>query len=454
MIKPKILVVDDEKQAAQGIKKLLDFEKKYEVDVAYDGKEAYEKLLKKTYDLVITDYKMPGMDGITLLKKIKEKFPDVEVIVVTAYGTEVGPAVEAMKLGAFDYITKPIQVDELLIQIEKALERKSLYHEKEELQKALDEKYGFENIIGKSPQMQKVFEIVKLVAPTNTTVLITGESGTGKELIANAIHRLSNRRNKPLIKVHCAALPPTLLESELFGHEKGAFTGAIRSKPGRFELADNSSIFLDEISEIEPHIQVKLLRVLQEHEFERVGGVKTIKVDVRIIAATNKDLKKLVEEGKFREDLYYRLKVVEINLPPLRERTGDIPLFIEHFLKYFSEYHNKKIEGISPRAMKILLSYSWPGNVRQLKNTIESMVVLTRNKILDVNDIPPEIFEENKKRDSITLPIGLKLEKAEKEYILATLHAYNYNKAKTAKVLGIGRKTLYRKLEKYGVENE
>lgn len=450
-MKTRVLIVDDEKRAVMGIKRLLEFEKKYTIDVAFDGYEAMEKMHEKHFHIVITDYKMPGMNGLELLEAVKKDSPDTEVIVVTAYDNEVGPAVEAMKMGAFDYITKPIRTTELMLQMDKAMERQELVKDRDMLQASLDKKYGMENIIGQSPQMQEVFETIRLVAPTNTTVLISGESGTGKELVAEAVHRLSTRKKKPQIKVHCAALPATLLESELFGHTKGAFTGATTTKPGRFELADRSTMFLDEISEIEPHVQVKLLRVLQEQEFERVGGIESVKVDVRLIAATNKNLKSMVEKGDFREDLYYRFKVVEIKLPALRERVGDIPLFIDHFIRHFANYHNKEIQGVSSRAKKVLYKYSWPGNIRQLKNTIESMVVLARQPMLDLSDIPDDIYLESH-QSSLTLPLGLSLAEAEKNYIIATLQNTGFNKAKAAQILDIGRKTLYRKLSEYDFE--
>lgn len=451
-MKSKILVVDDEKRAAEGIKKLLQMSGEYEVDIAFHGKEGLQKIQNTHYNVVITDYKMPEMNGLELLERIKKEYPSIEVIVITAYDTEVGPAVEAMKLGAFDYITKPVQTTELKIQIKRALERQKLHAERILFQEELNKKYGLDNIIGNSTAMQKVYEKVRLVAPTKATVLITGESGTGKELVAEAVHRLSPRKEKPLIKVHCAALPMTLLESELFGHVKGAFTGAVGSKPGRFEMADQSSLFLDEISEIEPFIQVKLLRVLQDQIIERVGGTESVQVNVRFICATNRNLEELVKKKSFREDLYYRLKVVEIYLPPLREREGDIRLLIDHFVEYFSRLHNKEIKGISSNALKVLYQYSWPGNVRQLRNTIESMVVLSRSKMLQKKDLPGEL-QPSKQEDFLQLSLGTSLEKVEREYILATLRKNDFNKAQTAKELGIGRKTLYRKLDEYDIHS-
>ncbi len=451
-MKPRILVVDDEEKAARGIKRLLEISGGYDVDIACHGKEALEKMGEEAFNIVITDYKMPEMNGLELLEAIKKQQPEVEVIVITAYDTEVGPAVDAMKLGAFDYITKPIQTSELKIQIKKALERQKLQKERVLFQEELDKKYGLDNIIGNSPAMQKVYEKIRLVAPTNATVLITGESGTGKELVAEAIHRLSSRKDKPLVKVHCAALPMTLLESELFGHVKGAFTGAVNTKAGRFEMADKSSLFLDEISEIEPFIQVKLLRVLQDQFIERVGSTRGFQVDVRIICATNRKLEELVKKNKFREDLYYRLKVVEIELPPLREREGDIQLLIDHFVKHFSRIHNKEVEGIAPNALKVLYQYPWPGNIRQLRNTIESMVVLCRSRTIQKKDLPEEI-QKSKRKNNVRMPLGISLQEVEKEYILATLRKNDFNKAQTAKELGIGRKTLYRKIEEYDIHS-
>ncbi|HEX67826.1 MAG TPA: sigma-54-dependent Fis family transcriptional regulator, partial [bacterium] len=379
--------------------------------------------------------------------------PSTEVIILTAYGT-VENAVEAMKEGAYHYLTKPIHLDEFLIVVKKALDHYRLKEKVELLEKELEERYSFENIIGTSRKMREVFQTITQVAPTKAPVLITGESGTGKELVARAIHRRSDRKDKPFVVIHCGALVTTLLESELFGHEKGAFTGAIESKPGRFELADGGTIFLDEISEIEPSVQVKLLRVLQEQEFERVGGVKTIKVDVRILSATNVNLEERVKEGKFREDLYYRLKVITIHLPPLRERKEDIPLLVHAFIKEASQANRKEIKGITSRALTVLMNYHWPGNVRELKNVIESMVILAKKDVLTVNDIPPYIRSPGEKEDYVTIKLGTPWHEIEKELIFAALRKSGGNKSKAAEILGLSRRTLYRKLRELEGENK
>ncbi|RKX98455.1 MAG: sigma-54-dependent Fis family transcriptional regulator, partial [Spirochaetes bacterium] len=385
-MKPKLLIVDDEEHIRNGLKTALSLDG-YDVEVAADGEEALKKLDMEDIDLLITDLKMPKLTGEELMKETLRKYPHIPVIVLTGHGT-IENAVEAMRQGAYDFITKPLNIDKLSLIVKRALENSSLKRQNRELLKQLKRKYSFENIIGKSPAMKKVFETIELVAPSKANVLIYGESGTGKEMIADAIHHNSPRRDKPYIKVHCAAIPETLLESELFGHEKGAFTGAVARKRGRFELANHGTIFLDEIGELSLQMQVKLLRVIQEREFVRVGGEESIKVDVRIISATNKDLKEAVKNGTFREDLYYRLNVVSIYVPPLRERKDDIPLLVHKFIEEFSKENNKQIDGITNGALQALISYDWPGNVRELRNVIESIVVLTKNKIITEEDIP------------------------------------------------------------------
>lgn len=453
-MKRKILIVDDERNIRDGMKWALEGkDKEYEVYTAGNVDDALELARKNSVELIITDLKMPGASGMDLLRKIKSEMPEVEVVVLTGYGT-IESAVEAMKLGAADYLLKPINIDELNLVVERALQHKTLRQENITLRQALDEKFGFEKIIGQSPAMERMFRQIQMVAPTKSTVLIQGESGTGKELIAGAIHYNSPRKDKPFIKVNCGALTPTLLESELFGHEKGAFTDAYREKPGRFELADGGTLFLDEISETTPEFQVKLLRVIELQEFERVGGTRTIKVDVRIITATNKNLKDLVQQGKFREDLFYRLNVIQIIVPPLRERREDIPLLVNAFIKEFAAQNNKPALTISPKAMAALQNYSWPGNVRQLRNVIEAAVIMCNTNEIKLYHLPEEIRlaeESALEEDTIRLRIGTPLSEMEKEVIKATLKKVNGNKAQAARLLGIGRKTLYRKMAEYSI---
>jgi DNA-binding NtrC family response regulator len=446
----QLLIVDDEKNAREGLKWALE-DKSHTVDVAASADEAMAYLDAHRVDLIVTDLKMPGMDGLELLQKIKERDPSIEVIVITAHST-VETAVEAMRKGAFDYQTKPVRLDELRLIIERALRSQNLARENERLHRAVEERYGFQNIIGRSPAMEAVFRAVRQVAPTRATVLIEGESGTGKELIANAIHFNSSRARHPFIAVNCGALHAGLLESELFGHEKGAFTHAIHTRQGRFELADQGTLFLDEISETSADFQVKLLRVLQEQTFERVGGGDPIKVDVRVIAATNRNLEETVREGKFREDLFYRLNVVNIRLPPLRERAEDIPLLASAFLREFGELYGKKDLRFSPKTMARLQSFTWPGNVRQLRNVVEGLVVMSSSKEIAPRSLPESIGEAAPPQDAVPIQVGMTLADVEREVIRATLAHTGGNRAETARRLGIGRKTLYRKMEAYKIE--
>lgn len=443
-MKFKILVIDDEKNIREGLAIALEDEG-YDVLTAADGTEGLNKALHDEVDLVITDLRMPGLSGKEVLSEIITKTPGVSVIVLTGHGT-IETAVEAMRMGAYDFLTKPLDLERLSLLVKRALKNRELILKQRELEQELNKSRSEKNIVVKSLVMEKLMLIVKKVAPSKASVLITGESGVGKELIANAIHELSDRYDKPLIKVHCAALSETLLESELFGHEKGAFTGAISTKRGRFELADGGTIFLDEIGEIDQNVQIKLLRVIQEKKFERVGGEKTLSVDVRIVAATNKDLKAEVEKGNFREDLFYRLNVVHIDVPPLRERKEDIPLLVYSFIKEFSEENGKAPLELDAKAKNALYAYPWPGNIRELKNCIESAVVMSSGKIIHFEDLPPYITE-SEQSNKINLPLGISLADAEKEIIIQTLAWQNGNKTKTAEVLGIGRKTLHRKLE-------
>lgn len=416
---------------------------------ASGGDEALAAIESNAVDIVITDLKMPSMDGLELLHRIKQLDPKIFVILVTAYAT-VETAIAAMKQGAYDYVMKPINLREMEVLLERASEAQDLFLWNEQLQERLDEKYGFDQIVGRSPAMARLFERVRQVASTDSTVIIYGESGTGKELIANAIHHNSQRRQGPFVKVHCAALPESLLESELFGHERGAFTGAVGQRKGRFELAHKGTLFLDEVSEIPLSTQVKLLRVLQEYQFERVGGTQTLTVDVRLVAATNADLHQRVRQGLFREDLFYRLNVVSLQVPPLRERTEDIPLLVAHFVRKFAEKNSKKITGIEPRALAALMARDWPGNVRELENCIESMVVTTLKDKLDVDSIPSSLASVAPRADSI--PVGLPMRQIEEQAIRETLARVDGNRKLAAEILGIGLRTLHRKIDEYGIE--
>ncbi len=449
-MKRRIVIADDERNTREGLKWAIEG-KGVEVSLAADGQEALDILATRDVDLVIADLKMPKVDGMELLQRIKEDYASTEVIVLTGHGT-VESAVEAMKIGAYDYVMKPVNLDELNLLVERALMLRSMKEENLELHRQLDERYGFDKIIGRSQAMMKVFRKIKQVAPSKATVLIQGESGTGKELIASAIHYNSPRKNKPFIKINCGALSPTLLESELFGHEKGAFTDAYKQKEGRFELANEGTIFLDEVSETTREFQVKLLRVLQEQEFERVGGTRTIKVDIRIITATNRNLEECVKEGRFREDLFYRLDVIQINVVPLRERTEDIPLLVNAILKEFCQEYGKEMLEVSPKVMSIFQQYHWPGNVRQLRNVIEGLVVMATSREIMPKSLPEEIRREVDRGRFLKIKTGSTLKDAERELIKATLLDVNGNKAKAARMLGLGRKTLYRKLKEYRLE--
>jgi len=451
MSKPTVLVADDERGTREGLERAL--RDRYEVLVAEDGQKALQLLEARHADVLITDLKMPGLDGMALLKRAMALQKPPVCIVMTAYGS-IESAVEAMQAGAYHYLTKPnINLDELELVIQRALGTRQIESENVSLREQLDRKFGMENIIGESAPMHAVFDIVQQVAPTRATALVMGETGTGKELIAHAIHNLSPRKTGPFIAVHVAALPSTLLESEMFGHEKGSFTGAVEQRIGRFELADGGTLFLDEISEMEPQIQVKLLRVLEERAFERVGGQKTIDVDVRLIAATNKDLKKLVAEGKFRDDLFYRLSVVTIGLPPLRERRDDIPLLVSAFLRQCSQDNNKNVTELTPDAMNVLMAYDWPGNVRELRNTVEQMVVLARSEKLTLRDVPAAIRGGADLTKIAVVRSGMTVEEAEKQLIVQALKELKGNRTRAAEKIGMSRRTLHRKLKRYGLED-
>ncbi|MBM3860952.1 MAG: sigma-54-dependent Fis family transcriptional regulator [Verrucomicrobia bacterium] len=450
MNKPIVLVADDERGTREGLERAL--QDRYAVLVAEDGQKALQLLEGRHVDVLITDLKMPGLDGMGLLKRAMALQKPPVCIVMTAYGS-IESAVEAMQAGAYHYLTKPnINLDELELVIQRALNTRQIEVENVSLREQLDHKFGMETIVGKSSAMQQVFDIVQQVAPTRATALITGETGTGKELIAHAIHNLSLRKKAPFIAVHAAALPSTLLESELFGHEKGAFTGSVERRIGRFELADGGTLFLDEIGELEPQMQVKLLRVLEERAFERLGGQKTIEVDVRLIAATNKDLRKQVAEGKFRDDLFYRLSVVTIPLPPLRERRDDIPLLVAAFLRQCSEENGKSVTELTPDVINVLMAYDWPGNVRELRNTVEQMVVLARSEKLTLRDVPAVIRGGADLTKIAVVRTGMTVEEAEKELIVQALKELKGNRTKAAEKIGMSRRTLHRKLKRYGLE--
>ncbi|UCC80876.1 MAG: sigma-54-dependent Fis family transcriptional regulator [Candidatus Zixiibacteriota bacterium] len=448
-MKPRILIVDDEELVRDFISEVL-LRMGYAPLAAPTGEKAIEYLEKSEYDLVVTDYKMPGLSGDDVLKKAIELWPDCRVIMLTAFGT-IDHAVEAMKLGAHDYITKPISPDHLEVVVNKALEYKSLRIENRNLKKEIGEKYSFENIVGRSAVMRDIFELIRRASPSDSTILINGESGTGKELVARAIHYNSARADAPFIKMNCAALPEGLIESELFGHEKGAFTGAIRSTRGRFEMADGGTLLLDEISEIPRALQAKLLRVLQEKEFERIGSGQTIRVDVRVIATSNRDLKDEVSRGDFRDDLYYRLNVIPIDMPPLRQRMEDMPLLADYFLNKYCQKIGIPTKTLNEKAMQMLLSYLWPGNVRELENVIERAVVISKNQELRVSDFPPEIAAGIPALGKTSMDVGMSIGEAEKILILKTLKAHGGNKSRAADVLGISARTLRNKLHEYGL---
>ena len=462
-----ILIVDDEPLVRHSLKEFLTFEG-YTVSAASNGKEAIELLKNYSVDVMITDIKMPEMDGMQLLNQAKKISPGIPVILITSYGS-IENAVKAMREGAYDYITKPIVDSEIKIIIERLMQQRCLFEENQDLKGRLSSlaRNSFLNIVGQDEKMQKIYTLIEAIASTRASVLIHGESGTGKRLVAHAIHNCDKvEAAKPFVEVSCGALTETLLESELFGHVRGAFTGAIKDKPGRFELASDGTIFLDEIDAFSPALQVKLLRVLQDGEFERVGDNLTRKIDVRVIAATNQNLKELIAKGKFRTDLYYRLNIITIEIPPLRERKSDIPFLAEDFIKKHSNHIRGKIEGISSGAMDLLMRYGWPGNVRELENVVERAIILTKNQVIGPEDLP-DILHSIQKDESAAPPAhdsvngevngngNLKLRHAlkdpEKDLILKALNSVNWNRNKAAQLLGINRTTLYKKMRTYGL---
>ncbi len=453
---PSILIVEDEPR----MRRLLEIslgEDGHNVQTVEDAETGLKFVRREVVDLILTDLKLPGMSGMDFLHEARRLSTSVPVVVMTAYGS-VETAVEAMKAGASDYVLKPFSMAEMKLVINKELDVQRVRDENRSLREALGKRYQYRNIIARSSRMQEVLALVERVAPTNSTVLLGGESGVGKDLIARAIHQNSRRAAGPFIKINSTAIPDTLFESELFGFEKGAFTGAIASKPGKFELADKGSLFLDEIGDVPAPIQVKLLRVLQEREFERLGGTKTLKVDVRLIAATNKDLRAALEQGTFREDLYYRLNVVPIDVPPLREHKEDIPDLVQHFLARFTFDNGKSIESVTSAALKTLMDFHWPGNVRQLENTIERAVALAAGPVIDVDDIH---LDSGRARNHVTsaataplLPEGMTLEQWEDEIIREALRRANGNKSQAARLLGLSRNALRYRLSKIGVPDE
>lgn len=447
-MKPRILIVDDEEIVRDFISEVL-IRMGHAPLAVSSGETAFEYLDRGEFDVVISDFRMPGLTGIDVLKKAISAWPECRVIIITAFGT-IEQAVEAMKAGAHDYITKPIRTEHLEMVVTKALEFSKLRSENRRLKSEIDEKYSFENIIGRSAAMQDVFELIRRASPSDSTILISGESGTGKELVAKAIHFNSPRSGGPFIKMNCAALPEGLIESELFGHEKGAFTGAIRATRGRFELADGGTLLLDEISEIAPSLQAKLLRVLQEKEFERIGSGQTINVDVRVIATSNRDLREEVAKGNFRNDLFYRLNVIPIDIPPLRMRTEDIEPVCSFFLEKYSRNFGVPVKTVNDKVMRIFQSYSWPGNIRELENLIERAVVISKNQELKLSDFPPEISSGISTIAPGSLDVGMSVGEAEKILILKTLKAHAGNKTKAAEILGISARTLRNKLHEYG----
>jgi DNA-binding NtrC family response regulator len=450
-----ILIVEDEPKMLRLLELNL-AEEGYTVRTAADAEAGLKLFREHRIDLVVTDLRLPGMNGLEFLEAVKRADSRVPVIVMTAYGT-VETAVEAMKAGASDYILKPFSLEELRLLARKELDVRRLHEENRSLREALGRRYEFKNIIAHSPRMQEVLATVERVAPTNSTVLLGGESGVGKDMIARAIHEHSRRASGPFIKINCTAIPENLLESELFGYEKGAFTGAVSAKPGKFELADKGTIFLDEIGDVPGSIQVKLLRVLQDREFERLGGTRTLKVDVRVVAATNQDLRAALEEGTFREDLYYRLNVVPINIPPLRERREDIPYLVDYFIERFARESGKPIRGITPAALKMLMEFHWPGNVREVENIIERGVALSAGDMLDVHDVRLDLSPARGVpafTGSVFPPEGVTLEQFEDGIIQEALRRSNGNKSQAARMLGISRNALRYRLAKIGVPDE
>ncbi len=451
--KARVLIIDDERNTREGLKTAL--KNDYEVMATDSAQRGVDLVFERDYDVVLTDLRMPGMNGMDFIKRIQTMENPPACIMLTAYGS-IETAVEAMKIGAYDFLTKPVNLDSLEMLLKRCLESRQLREENRTLKRELAARYTFEKMLGNSAAMEQVKETIRQFAPARSTVLLTGESGTGKELAARALHELGNRSARPFVAVHCAALATNLLETELFGHEKGAFTGANERRIGRFEAADGGTLFLDEIGEIDPSVQVTLLRILENRTFERVGGTTPIEVDVRLIAATNRDLSQMVQDGTFREDLYYRLDVLRVRMPPLREHREDIPLLVKHFVDEFAAENSREVDGLTAEALNALVDYHWPGNVRELRNCIERMVVMTRGKSITLKDVPASIRQANEEQDHRQAKPAvqtLDIEANEKQLIKQALDDCDGNRSAAARCLGISRRTLHRKLNQYDLRN-
>jgi DNA-binding NtrC family response regulator len=444
----KILIADDERHIAEGLQMLLE-EEGYQAETAVDGQKAWDKVQSGEFGLVLTDFKMPKLDGLELFARMREQGIDSEVIIITGKGT-VNSAVEAMRHGAYDYLTKPLDLERLKALIPKALEKYQVKTANKQLQQRLESLTRFGDMLGQSEEMLEIYSIIEAVAPSTASVLIIGESGTGKELVARAMHNKSNRKKGPFVALNCGAFPREILENELFGHEKGAFTGAINEKPGSFEQADGGTLFLDEVAEMEPDIQVKFLRALEQRAFRRLGGKKEISVDIRVVAATNKNIEEALREGKLREDLYHRLAVIPVHLPPLRERTGDVRLLAQEFLGKFSGEQGRDIDGFSEGALAYIETYRWPGNVRELKNAIERAVILARGKTIEVSDLQPRLLPLDERE--VHIAVGTSLKESERQITLKTYAFTGGSYERTAKILGVEEKELRTRLESYLVE--
>jgi DNA-binding NtrC family response regulator len=446
----RVLIVDDEADSRDALAELTQ-RWGYDVQTASDGTEALRRSIEWHPDVILTDLVMPNMDGLWLLRALRAELPDCPVVLLTGRGT-IQTAVQAIKEGAYDFIEKPLEVPRLRIVLERALEKKETMREVQLLRRRIAALAPGTDMIGSGPAMQKVFDLVKRVAPSNASVVIAGESGTGKEVVARAIHNLSPRKDKPFVALNCSAIPATLIESELFGYERGAFTGADQRRLGNFELAQNGTLFLDEIGELPLEVQAKFLRVLEERKIRRLGGRAEVDVDVRVLCATNRDLKEEIKKGRFREDLYFRLHVFTIQLPTLKERREDIPLLVHHFIEKYNAETGKHVQGLTPGAMAILQGYAWPGNIRELRNTVERAMILADGDILGEEHLPPDMQASRSEAATLRVPLGIPIDKVEKEYILASLQKNGGNKARTAEILGISEKTLYNKLNKYAAE--
>jgi DNA-binding NtrC family response regulator len=449
-VKYRLLIVDDESDSRDALAELA-VRWGYEVQTAADGTEALRRAIEWHPDVILTDLVMPNMDGLWLLRALRAELPECPVVLLTGRGT-VQTAVQAIKEGAYDFIEKPLEISRLRVVLDRALEKKETMREVQLLRRRLAALAPGTDMIGSGPAMQRVFELVKKVAPANASVVITGESGTGKEVVARAIHSLSARKDKPFVALNCGAIPPTLIESELFGYERGAFTGADQRRLGNFELAHGGTLFLDEIGELPLEMQGKFLRVLEERRFRRLGGKSEVEVDVRVICATNRDLKEEIKKTRFREDLYFRLHVFTIHLPPLKERREDVPLLVHHFVEKFNGETGKHVQGASPAAMAILQGYAWPGNIRELRNTVERAMILTDGDTIEEEHLPPDMRPTHSESAMLRVPLGVQLREVEKDYILASLQKNAGNKARTAEILGISEKTLYNKLNRYAAK--